>query len=147
MRKLNNQQRHPQIQNQPKPSRKDKRFAYSQELIRISVLDADGNERQQCSRRMPRNRLTQEFLQEIINRSSAKDDPDGCLMEFIRDTTGVDVVWPSEMMRKCHTKPFPYFVVRKKLRVEGYDAMGDDTHYRYTGELRVMLKMVPIHTS
>ncbi|GMI20412.1 hypothetical protein TrRE_jg10555, partial [Triparma retinervis] len=69
-------------------------------------------------------------------------DPDGCLMEFLRDSSGVDLIWPSQMQSACNPKPFSYYVV-KKFVTEGYDAQEDD---HYTGDLRVMMKDVPMKT-
>jgi len=100
------------------------------ELIRISVLDVDGNERPGCTWRIPRHKLTQEFIQEVINRSPAGEDPDGCLLEFLRDSTGVELIWPDKIQATCQPKPFSYYVV-KKFVTEGYDAQEDD---HYSGE-------------
>jgi len=46
------------------------------------------------------------------------------------------------MQQDCNPKPFSYYVV-KKFNTEGYDAKTDD---HYTGDLRVMLKDVPMKT-
>jgi len=122
---------------------KNRRAAWQNEMIRISVLDSDGNERMGCTWRIPRNKLTTAFLQEIINRSPAKEDPDGCAIEFLRDSAGVDVIWPEQMQQECNPKPFSYYVV-KKFVTEGYDAL-DDKHY--SGDLRILLQNVPLKTS
>ena len=122
---------------------KSRRTAWQNEMIRISVLDDDGNERMGCTWRIPRNKLTPEFLQEIVNRSPASNDPDGCAIEFLRDSAGVDIIWPQQMQAECQPKPFSYYVV-KKFVTEGYDAR-DDKHY--SGDLRILLKNVPMHTT
>jgi hypothetical protein len=123
--------------------RDERKHAWQTELIRVSVLDVDGNERPGCTWRIPRHKLTQEFVQEVINRSPAGEDEDGCMMEFLRDSTGVELIWPQDMQFKCQPKPFSYYIVKKFVN-EGYDAK-DDVHY--TGDLRVMLKSVPLRTS
>lgn len=59
----------------------DRKEKWENELIRISILDNDNNERPGCTWRLPRHKCTPDFLQEIINRSPAAEDPDGCLIE------------------------------------------------------------------
>ena len=78
--------------------RKKERYnSWTCEEVKISVLDADGNERPGCTWRVPRHKLEIAFVQDIINRSPASQDPDGCMLEFLRDSTGVDLIWPKDM--------------------------------------------------
>jgi hypothetical protein len=74
-----------------------RKSAWQDEMLRISCLDTDGNERPGCTWRIPRHKLTPDFLQQMINRSPATEDPDGCSVEFLRDSTGVDLIWPEYM--------------------------------------------------
>ncbi len=71
--------------------------AWTHEEIKVSMLDSDGNERPGCTWRIPRHKLCAEFLQDIINRSPAGSDPDGSMLEYLRDSSGVDLIWPHEM--------------------------------------------------
>jgi len=121
----------------------ERKDAWNRELIKVCCLDVDGNERDGCTWRVPRHKLTLEFLQEVLNRSPACDDADGCLIEFLRDSTGVELIYPDKMQAVCQPKPFSYYVV-KKFVTESYDAKGDA---HYDGDLRVMLKNVPLKTS
>jgi hypothetical protein len=52
---------------------KERKTKWENELIRVSVLDNDGNERLGCTWRLPRHKCTPDFLQEIINRSPAAE--------------------------------------------------------------------------
>ncbi len=81
-------------------SRQKARYnTWTHEEVKISILDGDGNERPGCTWRIPRHKLEPEFLQEIINRSPAASDPDGCMVDFLRDSTGVELIWPRNMQK------------------------------------------------
>jgi hypothetical protein len=132
----------PKIHLKSEVRKNDRYRAWTTEVICISVLDKGGNERPGCTWKIPRHQLDSKALQQLIDRSPAASDDDGCSLEFLRDVGGVDVIWPKDLQQKCNPMPFAYVIVKKLVTIS-YDAIHDK---HYTGELKVMVQNVPTFT-
>lgn len=118
---------------------REERKAWYNEVIVLHILDADTQKpRDGCTWKLPRYRLSQEFLQGLVNRSPASSDKNGCEISYVQDSKG-EIILPTQMKALCKRHPEKYYIVCKKA-----SRVFDVKHnINYEGDMKFVLHDVP----
>ena len=121
---------------------KEEKRAFYNEIVTIHLLDTETRQpRQGCTWKIPRFRLKQDFLQDLVDKSPANKDKHGCEICYLQDSKG-EIILPTQMRIVCKPLPMVYYIVNKKaskiLDIE------DDSNYE--GDMKFVIKGVPRHT-
>ncbi|CAM9720967.1 unnamed protein product [Ectocarpus sp. 6 AP-2014] len=115
--------------------------AWWNEKIQIACMDKDGEPIQGCAWKVPRRRLT-----EVVLRNMCLTCPEHVKIEYLKDQTTGDIVWPPHAQMHCHPLPWNYAVVameEKEARCV-IDRSRDPTYY---GDVQIMIFNVPLNTN
>ncbi|CAM9669143.1 unnamed protein product [Scytosiphon promiscuus] len=113
--------------------------AWWNEKIQLACMDKDGEPMPGCAWKVPRRRLTQAVLQSMCLNCPAR-----IKIEYLKDQTTGDIVWPPDAQLHCHPLPWSYSVVaveEKEARglplfAKVIDRSKDVSYY---GDLRIMI--------
>ena len=109
--------------------------AWMKDLIRIQRLDDDGRLQKGCEWRIARRRLTQSYLQGLVDKC-----PLPCNIDCFVDNNGTSFTF-NEIQVKAQSDPFTYVIIPKVVR-KPVDIYEDP---KYSGQTVFMIKFVPIH--
>ncbi|CBN76999.1 MORN domain repeat containing protein [Ectocarpus siliculosus] len=112
--------------------------AWWNEKIQIACMDKDGEPIQGCAWKVPRRRLT-----EVVLRNMCLTCPEHVKIEYLKDQTTGDIVWPPHAQMHCHPLPWNYAVVAMEEK-EVIDRSRDPTYY---GDVQIMIFNVPLNTN
>ncbi|CAM9633076.1 unnamed protein product [Hapterophycus canaliculatus] len=120
--------------------------AWWNEKIQIACMDKDGEPMLGCAWNVPRRRLTDAVLQSMCLRCPAH-----IKIEYLKDQTTGDIVWPPDAQLHCHPLPWSYSVVaveEKEARSPPRTAVIDRSKdLSYYGDLQIMIFNVPLNTN
>eukprot|EP00752_Nemacystus_decipiens_P009142 g8165.t1 len=76
------------------------------EKIKIACIDIDGEPMEGCAWKVPRHRLTEATL-----KTMCLTCPAHLKIEYLKDLTTGDIVWPPDAQMSCHPPPWSYAAV------------------------------------
>eukprot|EP00904_Undaria_pinnatifida_P007369 jgi/Undpi1/3762/HiC_scaffold_16.g07131.m1 len=112
--------------------------AWWTEKIHIACLDEDGEPAKNCAWKVPRHHLTPIWLETMCLKC-----PMHVKVDYLKDQTTGDIVWPPDAQMKCHTLPWRYAVVAVEEKAV-VDFSRDPFYY---GDVRIMIFNVPLKTN
>eukprot|EP00903_Cladosiphon_okamuranus_P013542 g12614.t1 len=111
--------------------------AWWNEKINIACMDTDGEPMLGCAWRVPRHRLT-----EVALRTMCLACPAHVKIEYLKDQTTGDIVWPPDAQMHCQPPPWSYAVIAVEEK-QVVDRSKDPSYY---GDVQIMIFNVPLKT-
>eukprot|EP00957_Ditylum_brightwellii_P015274 1150742-Ditylum_brightwellii.AAC.1 len=126
----------------PLAREEEKKRAYLREIICVQILDKEGKARTGGTWKIPRHRLNHTFLQDLVNRSPAANDPEGSKISYLQESGDGSIIFPFQFQYTCKPLPATYYVVIKKagrLKQNIHDV-------NYKGDMKFVLENMPCKT-
>ncbi|CAN0074684.1 unnamed protein product [Ascophyllum nodosum] len=127
----------------PEPSREqlnkvaERKMAWWKETISIAFLDKDGEPIKGCTWKVARQHLTPVWLQTVCLKC-----PMHAKINYLKEQTIGDIVWPADAQMKCRPSPWSYVVIAVEER-NITDWSRDPGYY---GDVQVIIFDVPLKT-